>query len=62
MTTPIAVPDDLAAALAANGLRARFDALAPSHRKEHVRAIEEAEAAETRARRIDEAIERLRAG
>ncbi len=57
----IAVPDDLAAALEANGLRARFDALAPSHRKEHVRAIEEAKAAETRARRIDKAIEKLRA-
>jgi hypothetical protein len=57
----IAVPDDLAAALEANGLRARFDSLAPSHRKEHVRAIEEAKAAETRARRIDKAIEKLRA-
>lgn len=56
----IAVPDDLAAALAANGLRDRFDRLAPSHRKEHVRAIEEAKAADTRARRIDKAIEKLR--
>jgi hypothetical protein len=57
----IVVPDDLTAALEANGLRARFDSLAPSHRKEHVRAIEEAKAAETRARRIDKAIEKLRA-
>ncbi len=58
----IAVPADLAAALDTNGLRGRFDSLAPSHRKEHVRAIEEAKAADTRARRIDKAIEKLRAG
>jgi hypothetical protein len=53
------VPDDLAAALAEHGLRARFDALAPSHRKEHVRAIVEAKAADTRARRIAKAIEKI---
>lgn len=56
----VAVPDDLAAALDAAGLRARFDKLAPSHRKEHVRAIDDAKTPETRARRIEKAIDKLK--
>jgi len=56
----VAVPEDFAAALDAARLRERFDKLAPSHRKEHVRAIEEAKAADTRARRIEKAIEKLK--
>ncbi|MBL5972957.1 MAG: DUF1905 domain-containing protein [Candidatus Leucobacter sulfamidivorax] len=49
----IEVPDDLAAALAAvPGVREAFDALAPSHRKEHVRAVLEAKKPETRERRV----------
>ncbi|GAA4740203.1 hypothetical protein GCM10025783_08920 [Amnibacterium soli] len=47
-----AVPDDLAAALDGAGLRAAFDALAPSRRKAHVVSVEGAKAAETRERRI----------
>ena len=58
--TGIEVPADFAAALDAAGVRAAFDKLAPSHRKEHVRAIEEAKAADTRARRIEKAIEKLK--
>ena len=54
------MPEDFAAALEAAGLRAAFDGLAPSHRKEHVRAITEAKAAETRQRRIDKAIATIR--
>lgn len=54
------VPDDLATALAEAGLRKAFDALAFSHRKEHVRAVTEAKAAETRARRVAKAVEVLR--
>ncbi len=50
------VPKDLAAALKATGLRKAFDALAFTHRKEHVRAIEEAKAPETRTRRIEKAV------
>ncbi|MBK9125811.1 MAG: DUF1905 domain-containing protein [Chloroflexi bacterium] len=47
------VPDDLAAALAAHpGARDIFDALSYTLRKEHVRQVESAKAAETRARRI----------
>ena len=56
----VAVPDDLAAALdAVPGARARFDALAYTHRKEHVRAVEDAKAPATRARRIARAVEAL---
>lgn len=57
----IEVPDDLAAALDAAGARAAFDALAPSHRKEHVRAIAEAKKPETRERRIAKCIEMVTA-
>ncbi|MBT0995662.1 YdeI/OmpD-associated family protein [Cellulomonas sp. DKR-3] len=46
------VPDDLAAALAAAGVRDAFDALAPSRRKEHVRGVVEAKQEATRARRV----------
>jgi len=52
----VEVPKDLAAALKKAGLRAAFDKLAFTHRKEHVRAIEEAKAPETRARRIEKAV------
>lgn len=52
----VEVPKDLAAALKKAGARAAFDKLAFTHRKEHVRAIEEAKAAETRARRIEKAV------
>ena len=52
----VEVPNDLAAALNKAGARAAFDALAFTRRKEHVRAIEEAKAPETRARRIDKAV------
>lgn len=46
------LPDDLVAALDAAGLRAAFDALAPSRRKEHIRSVVEAKQAATRERRI----------
>ena len=52
----VEIPKDFAAALKKAGLRAAFDKLAFTHRKEHIRAIEEAKAAETRARRIDKAL------
>ena len=54
------VPDDLAEALASAGVRAAFDALAPSRSKEHVRSVVEAKAAETRARRVAKVVESLR--
>ena len=55
------VPDDLAAALEASSARAAFDALAVSYRKEHVRSINEAKAAETRQRRIGAVVKKLAA-
>lgn len=54
------VPDDLAAALAAKtGAREAFDGLAYSIRKEHVRQVESAKAAETRTRRIVKIVDSL---
>jgi hypothetical protein len=50
------VPKDLATALKKAGARAAFDALSFTYRKEYVRAIEEAKAPETRARRIEKAV------
>jgi hypothetical protein len=54
------VPADLATALAAKpGAREAFDRLSFTTRKEHVRQVETAKAAETRARRIDRILESL---
>ncbi|HET9624593.1 MAG TPA: YdeI/OmpD-associated family protein [Kofleriaceae bacterium] len=58
----VSLPDDAAKALAKAKLRARFDALAFTHQKEHVRAIEDAKKPETRARRIAAMLDKLRAG
>ena len=55
----VEVPDDLAAALAAAGLRDAFDKLAPSQQKAHVTSVEGAKAAETRARRVAAVVEKL---
>lgn len=52
-------PDDFAAALDAAGARDAWDRLAPSHKKAHVTAIEQAKAAETRQRRIDKAVAQI---
>jgi bifunctional DNA-binding transcriptional regulator/antitoxin component of YhaV-PrlF toxin-antitoxin module len=53
-------PEDLVAALKEEGLTEAFAKLSYTHQKEHVRAIEEAKAAETRVRRIVKAIEMVR--
>lgn len=59
----VEVPADFQAALeAAPGAVAAFEALAPSHKKAHVIAIEQAKAAETRQRRIDAAVAKLVGG
>ena len=55
----VEVPDDLAAALADAGATEAFDLLAYSTRKEHVRQVETAKAAETRQRRIDKIVASL---
>ncbi len=61
-TTPrvVEVPEDLAAALDAAGLRGAFDASAPSKRKEWVRQVVEAKAAETRVRRMEKVLGEVR--
>ena len=59
----VAVPDDLAAALEPHpDARAHFDGLSPSKRKAFVAIIEDAKAPETRRRRVDKTVEKLREG
>jgi hypothetical protein len=57
----VEIPADLEAALDA-GTRATLDGLSFTHRREYVRWIEEAKREETRKRRVDKAVEMLRAG
>jgi hypothetical protein len=56
----VRTPDDLAAALEQAGLAERFAGLSFTHRREYVTWVDEAKKPETRARRIDQAVERLR--
>lgn len=57
----VTVPPELLAVFAADPIAAAaWEKLAFSHKKEHVRAIDEAKAPETRARRIDKAVAMLR--
>lgn len=59
----VTVPPELAHALAgAPDLRATFEALAFTHRREYAEWVGEAKRAETRERRAAQAVERLRAG
>jgi len=59
---PLAVPDDLASAVEAAGAGAFFDGLAPSHRKEWVRWVEDAKKVETRTSRVARAAAALAEG
>lgn len=54
------LPDDAAKALDKAKLRKVFDALAFTHQKEHIRAITEAKKPETRTKRIEAMLEKLR--
>ena len=56
----VEVPDDAAKALAKAKLRGKFDALAFTPQKELIRAITEAKKPETRTRRIEAMIAKLR--
>lgn len=59
----ITPPPDFERALkASKAAQAMWDKLSYTHRKEHVRAIEEAKRPETRARRIQKAVTDLAAG
>jgi hypothetical protein len=55
----VEVPEDLALALDGAGVRAAFDALAPSRREEHVRSVVEAKAEATRQRRVTKVVDGL---
>lgn len=55
----VEVPDDLATALAAAGVRAAFDALSYSRRKELARGVAEAKRPETRERRVAAVVDEL---
>lgn len=52
----VIVPKDLAVELKRNDLTDTWDSLSYTHRKEHVRAIEDAKQPETRLRRIEKAL------
>lgn len=56
----IEIPEDLAEALSAAGVRDAFDKLSYSHRKEHVRSVEDAKKPETRLARIEKTISMLK--
>ncbi|MEA5079276.1 MAG: YdeI/OmpD-associated family protein [Anaerolineaceae bacterium] len=58
----VELPEDLKAALEQAGAMAAFEKTAPSMKKEYVRQVEEAKAAETRERRISKIIEKLGSG
>ncbi|MEQ1645138.1 MAG: YdeI/OmpD-associated family protein [Pyrinomonadaceae bacterium] len=57
----VETPSDLAAALMGSNLEDAWNKLSYTHKKEHVRAIEEAKSADTRTRRINKAIEMVAA-
>jgi hypothetical protein len=57
----VTLPDDLAAALD-EAARSTFDGLAPGHKKEWVRWVDDAKKPETRTARIARTAESLRAG
>ncbi|MBF6124010.1 YdeI/OmpD-associated family protein [Nocardia brasiliensis] len=56
----VEVPDDLAAALHAAGLRAAFDELSYSRRREHVASVVDAKREDTRSRRIAKVVAAMR--
>jgi hypothetical protein len=59
----VEVPEALAAALAADPqANAAFEGMAFTHRKEYVRWVAEAKRDETRQRRVQQAVEMIRAG
>jgi len=58
----VEIPKDLKAALTKANLLNAFEKTAPSMKKEYVRQVEEAKAQETRERRINKIVDKLRAG
>jgi len=61
--SPIAMPDDLAAALAGNpAAQASYDAFPPSAQREYLEWVTEAKRPETRAKRLAQAVEWMAEG
>jgi hypothetical protein len=59
----VELPEALAAALAADrGAKAAFESMAFTHRKEYARWVAEAKREETRERRVQQALDMIRAG
>ncbi|GGF94841.1 hypothetical protein GCM10007304_05870 [Rhodococcoides trifolii] len=58
----VAVPDDLATALADNGIRPAFDSLSYSNQRAHVLSVDGAKTEATRTRRIEKVVETMKAG
>jgi hypothetical protein len=58
----VAVPGDLAVALAGAGVRDAFDRLSYTHRKEYVSWVEEAKREQTRKTRIGRSVDLLKEG
>ena len=59
----VTVPEDLAAAMAGDAaVKAFFETLSYSNRLRHVLSINDAKTPETRAKRVDKAMEALRSG
>lgn len=58
----VEVPDDLAAAMAAAGVRAFFDGLSSSIQRFHIDNVNGAKAADTRARRVEKTVATFLAG
>src|SRR5207253_10258556 len=56
----VAVPKYIADAFKKAGVRAAFDKLSYTHRKEHVRSIEDAKTDETRQRRLAKVIDAVK--
>lgn len=56
----IEVPDDLGSTLTDAGVRETFDAMAFTHRKEWVRAVQDAKRPETRTKRIADCVAAMR--
>jgi hypothetical protein len=56
------LPRDLQTALEKGGLRAAFEALSFTHRREYVEWVEGAKRADTRTRRVAETVRRVREG
>jgi antitoxin component of MazEF toxin-antitoxin module len=59
-TRTVDVPAELLQALRANGALAQFENLSYTHRKEYIRWIHEAKTEQTRARRVQNAVEQVK--